>query len=361
MRLLDRYILRGFVQIFWLALATFSGIYLLVEFIDRIDDLLERHAALHQSLWYFFGKLPGILVQVSPLAVLLATFLCLGNLSRRGELTAMRAGGIGLLRISLPLLAAALVIALGLLAVDNYLVPFGSRRSAQAWNELNPHQGAHLGLNNLWLREQNRFIRIRLAEPAQQRLQGITIFDVDADLRPVSRLDAPLARYSVRLGWVAPRATLHRFAAGNPGDSELATERDVKLPIHTTPQDLEKTQIDMASQAGLMELYRHIQRLQKDGFSTRSLQIDLLARLAAPLTCLIMAFIGIPFSLQRGRNSNLALGISVSVAIGVVFHLVNATLLAFGAAGTLPPLVAAWSANLLFLMLGTWMLLSVRQ
>jgi len=360
-RLIDRYILRGFRQVFWLALAAFSGIYLLVEFVERIDDLMEKHAVAQQYAWYFIGKLPGILVQVTPLAVLLATFLCLGGLSRRGELTAMRAGGIGLVRIALPLLAASLVVALGLLLVDNYLVPFGSRKSTQVWRELNPAQGAPLGLDNLWLREQNRFIRIRLAEPEQQRLQGVTIFEVDGSLRPLSRLDAPLAHFSPPLGWVAPQATRHLFHTSERQSETMQTLVAQSLPIQSTPEEFEKTQVDMASQAGLVELYAHIERLQQEGFSTRSLQIDLLARVAAPLTCLIMAFIGIPFSLQRGRNSNLALGVSISVAIGVIFHLVNATLLAFGTAGTLPPWIAAWSANLLFFMLGSWMLLSVRQ
>jgi len=361
LRLLDRYILRSFRQIFGLAMAAFSGIYLLVEFVERVDDLMEKHATGHQYFWYFFSKLPAILVQITPLAVLLATFLCLGGLSRRGELTAMRAGGVGLVRIAQPLLGASLVIALGLLLVDNYLVPFGSHKSTQVWRDLNPGQGAQLGLSNLWLREQDRFIRIRLAEPSQERLQGITIFEVDADMRPVSRLDAPLARYSPALGWVAPQSSQHRFRPQTGGKDELRTLVAQSLPIHTTPEEFEKSQLDMASQAGLLELHAHIERLQKEGFSTRNLQIDLLARLAAPLTCLIMAFIGIPFSLQRGRNSNLALGVSVSVAIGVIFHLVNATLLAFGSAGTLPPWIAAWSANLLFFMLGCWMLLSVRQ
>ena len=87
----------------------------------------------------------------------------------------------------------------------------------------------------------------------------------------------------------------------------------------------------------------------------------LMARLALPTTCLIMAFLGIPFSLQHGRKSNLALGISFSLAIGVVYHLINAMLLAFGYAGVLSPWMSAWSANLIFLMLGLWLLLSVRQ
>jgi lipopolysaccharide export system permease protein len=71
-----------------------------------------------------------------------------------------------------------------------------------------------------------------------------------------------------------------------------------------------------------------------------------------------MGFLGIPFALSKGRKSSPALGIAISIGIGAIFFILQAILLAFGYSGVLPPLVAAWSANLLFLLLGCWLFLS---
>ncbi len=81
------------------------------------------------------------------------------------------------------------------------------------------------------------------------------------------------------------------------------------------------------------------------------------ARLAAPFASLIMAFLGIPFALRKGRDSGLALGIAMSVMIGVAYFILQAISLAFGYSAALPPLLAAWSANLLFFLFGCWLFL----
>lgn len=362
MRILDRYTLSGFFQIFWLALSAFVGIYLLVEFFERVDDFIEHQAVAEQYLWYFSGKLPGIIVQVTPLAVLLAVFLTLGGLSRHGELTAMRAGGVGLVRISFPLLAAGLLVGACTLFLDNYLVPLGARKANYVLGvELNRNQPTSLSFNNVWLREQNRFINIQLVEPDRNLLQGLTIFEVDGELRPLSRLDADQARYSDELGWVAPKARLHIFPETPGGLVELETLFAKSLEISRKPADFRGTKTTKSQELSLTYLHKLIDQMRREGFSTVRFQVDLAARIAAPFTCMVMAFLGIPFSLQRGRKSSLAMGISLSVGIGVVYHLLQASLLAFGYGAVLPPWVAAWAGNLLFSMLGLWMLLSVRQ
>jgi len=362
MRILDRYVLSSYFQIFWLAIAAFSGIYLLVEFIERVDDFISRNATLGQYLGYFLGKLPEILIMVTPLAVLLAVFLALGGLSRHGELTAMRSGGIGLLRIAMPLFGAALATSFCLLLLDNYLVPLGGQQVNQIWNEELKHGPASNDrFNDLWLRENHHFIQIRLAELKPPSLQGISIFEVDEELRPLVRIDAPQAVYTDENGWIAPRATRYTFPAGQTGEADFAVLTNLRLPLEKPPKDFASSFRQQNSEISMIDLAAKIRRFQAEGLKTVSFEVDLMARLAMPATCLIMAFLGIPFSLQRGRKSNLALGISFSVAIGVIYHLINAMLLAFGYAGALSPWIAAWSANLLFFMLGLWLLLSVRQ
>jgi lipopolysaccharide export system permease protein len=85
------------------------------------------------------------------------------------------------------------------------------------------------------------------------------------------------------------------------------------------------------------------------------------SRLSTPFACIIMAFLAIPFALQKSRNVNLSLGISISVLIGISFFIVQSTLIALGYSAILPPILAAWSANIIFFLISIFLLLSTRD
>ncbi len=104
-----------------------------------------------------------------------------------------------------------------------------------------------------------------------------------------------------------------------------------------------------------------IEKLQAEGYNATRYLVDLQARLATPFSCIILALLGIPFALQRGRSAGLAMGITLSVSIGISYFILQAMLQTFGYSGVLPPILAGWSANLLFAMLSLWLLLSVKE
>jgi lipopolysaccharide export system permease protein len=130
--------------------------------------------------------------------------------------------------------------------------------------------------------------------------------------------------------------------------------------LRKTPEDFKMPE-QKNTELGFRELYRISQRLQEEGYDAIRYRVDMHARLATPFAAVIMAFLGIPFALQKGRGSNIALGVAITIAIGAGFHIVNALITAFGYSAVLPPFVAAWSANILFGLFGLWLLLSVRQ
>jgi len=74
-----------------------------------------------------------------------------------------------------------------------------------------------------------------------------------------------------------------------------------------------------------------------------------------------MAFLGIPFSLRSSRSSGIARGVGISLAIGFLYTIINSVILSFGQAGVLPPVVAAWATNFIFLMAGIWLALTVES
>ena len=109
MRILDRYLLKGFFHSLFLSIVCLLGIYMIVEFFEKIDDVVKRGVASIIMLKYLFYSIPKIFFQILPVAFLIAVLLILGLMSRNGELMAIKASGISLYRITSVLLATAFV------------------------------------------------------------------------------------------------------------------------------------------------------------------------------------------------------------------------------------------------------------
>lgn len=360
MTLLTRYLLRAFFRVFLLSLLAFSGIYLLVDFVENVDNFIARHAALSDYLIYFLGKLPQILTQVTPMAILFGVFMTLGGMSRSNELTAMRAGGVSLWRVSLPLLGIALLATGGTFFANEYVVPVTARKVNLVDRAIIKGQPRQLlRRDRVWFREGDQLVNVRLVLPAEKLLYGISIFHIDRDFRLLSRIDAD--RASFRDGhWLFQNLQIRTFDPADERQVSLKREKEEVLPLAKTPADFatpDLRNLDLT----FRQLHHMVESLESEGFAATHYRVDMMARLATPFTCLIMAFLGIPFALQKGRNANLAMGVALSVAVGVSFYLLQAMLIAFGYSAVLPPVVAAWAPNLLFVLIGIWLLLSSRD
>jgi len=356
MRILDRYLHRIFWRMFALTAGAFTGIYLLIEFFERVDDFLEHKAVAAQYLRYFGWKLPVILVDIAPLAILLSVFLTLGSLSRHGELTAMRACGLGLARVSRPLIIAALLLSVGHFYLSDRLVPYGAAETRRVLkHELVGRPELARTQEQVWFREGNAIVFTRLFLPKKGILRDITIYEVDNNFRLKRRIDAPKAVWRENRGWILQEVVVRTFTPDGQPNRELERKR---LPYNLTksPGDFAANQLDNR-ELPFSELLSLSRRLSAEGYDTTRIRVDLHQRVAYSVTCLLMALLGIPFALQRGRGSNLALGVTISVAIGMIYFLLQSAMTAFGYAGTLPPWLAAWSGNILALLLALWMIL----
>ncbi len=360
MNCLDRYILTLFTRIFLLSTAAFAGLYLLVDFFEKVNNFLGNHAALSLYFLYFACKLPLIVTQILPLALLMGVFMTLGGLSRTSELTAMRAGGLSLWRISAPLLFVSVALSFFLLGASEYLIPVSARTMNHIYEvEVKGKPELNLRRENIWFREGKKIIHIRLAQPENGTLDGITIYGLDDDFRFTSRLDAQEAIHQPE-GWLFRRIIERTFMPTTGELMDLRQLAEKEYPLDKSPEDF-LVPDNKNLELGIRELRRLIDKLEIEGYNNTRYRVDFQARLATPFACIILAFLGIPFALQKGRATNFAVGIAISVSIGISYFILQAMLQAFGYSGVLPPAVAAWAANLLFGLLGIWLLLSVRQ
>ncbi|MCK5826764.1 MAG: LPS export ABC transporter permease LptG [Desulfuromusa sp.] len=360
MRILKWLLLKSFIRILLLCTAAFICIYLLIDFFEKIDKFIDHNAVALDYFTYFFNSIPTIFIQILPLAILTTMVLTLGGFSRTNEITAMRACGISLLRIIQPLMSLTLILSLLLLLLNEFIIPWNSKQLNYLLEiKLSKNEQMQLTRNELWYRSKNRIISIAVADPQKQQLQGVTIFTFDDQQRMKKRQDSPFAEFD-KGKWQASTLIEHTFDSVSGELSESNKLNNVALDLNRSPDDF-SVQEDLKNELNYLQLATLVDKLEGEGYDATHQRVDMQNRLAQPLTCLIMGFLGIPFALQRGRNSNIAMGIGLSLGIGVAYFILQSMVTAFGYANALPPLAAAWSANFIFLLLGIWLLLNIKE
>jgi len=355
--ILGRYLVRTHLGMIVTCLGAFVAIYLVVDFLERFGKFSRAGAPLTAILLYFLCKIPEIISQTMPMAVLMGTILAIGTLSKNSEITAMRSSGISLVQIGRPLLATAALISIMLLLQQEFITPAANEKLRYIDQVVvqKKGKGAFFRQNNIWHRDDNLILQAKLFNPETATLSGITVWEVDQSLRPVARLDAATAVPAAG-GWQLQEMTRSVFA--QPGGVTVSGKSTEFVKLDLVAADL-KVVAKSAEDMGFRALLRYCNTISESGYDATRYLTLLHAKISLPFAALIMAFLGIPFALKDNRSGGAGIGIGISIGIGFSYFIINALLLSLGQAGALPPYVAAWAANLLFAGAGLWFTLTV--
>lgn len=360
MKILNRFLLQHFIRILSLCIAAFIGIYLLIDFFEKVDDLIEYKATAWDYFIYLSNNVPFIFVQILPLAILTTMVLTLGGLSRTNEITAMRACGVNLWQIVRPLMTLTLLLSFLLLFLNEFVIPWNTKQLNNLLEvKLKGKQQIQLTRNEIWYRNNNQIINIAVADLQKQQLQGVKVFTFDEQQKITKRQDATIVHFD-NGAWQTTSLTEMIFDSESGNLVETINLKNQILDLDRSPEDFSGRK-NWNNELNYRQLATMAEKLEREGYDATRQKVDMHSRLAAPFTCLIMGFLGVPFALQRGRHSNMALGIGLSLGIGVIYFIIQSLVMAFGYSNAIPPLFAAWSANFIFLLLGIWLLLNVQE
>lgn len=362
--LLDDYVLRSFLTNFALVLAVFALLFLIFTFFELIGDIIRNRTPLVTVGDYLLNLIPYILYNTTPLCSLVAVLTTFGSLQRTSELTAMKATGISLYRVVVPVLVLAGAIAAGLFAFDEFYLPAANRRqeALRAVIKGKPPQ-TFLRPDRKWMSGQMtragdpaRIFYYQFFDADQNRFANLTVFEFDpASFTLRRRIFAASARWDpARAQWVFANGWERSFAGETVSDYKTFAAEDFAA-MHETPAYFKKE--DRPSQEmNFNELSRYIADLRQSGFETMRLRVQLNRKLAYPLVTLVMAVLGIPFAVGMGRRGSLA-GIGAAIALAIAYWVIAGVSEAMGNVNTLPAALAAWTPDLLFGFAGTYLLL----
>jgi LPS export ABC transporter permease LptG len=362
-RILDEYVIREFINLFLLVESAFVLLVLVATFFDLVGDILRNHIRLPIVGAYLVNLTPSMIYQIAPLAVLIATLVTFGVLNRNSEIIAMKATGISLYRLVVPITAIAAALAVSLFFFAQYYLPQANRKqealratikgrpaqtflqSERKWIFGHPHPG-----------EPARIFYYLFFDRDRQEFANISVFEFDPHSFELTRRifagratwDADAGTWQFGNGWVRD---MHGADVTAYREFRQSTFPEIhEAPDYFTIEDIEAQEMNFG------QLDHYIRDLSQSGFDTMRLRVELWHKLAYPLVAVVMVILAIPFALSMGRRGSLT-GIAVAIAVALAYFVVDGLFGALGNVNYMPAAVAAWSSDILFALVGGYLLL----
>jgi lipopolysaccharide export system permease protein len=365
MKILDRYILRQFIVSFAFAVVAFITIFILIDFIEKIDDFIDRKATILAVAEFYLYSMPEIVKLITPMAVLMSALFVTGRMTQQAELTAMKSAGISLYRILLPFLIVTIVITGLSIYFAGWVVPLSAKAKAK-------FEATVLGKSAAYARNKSNLFLQESQQDSTMRLVSIGFYDGDQKIcytvslqdfrneRLVKRIDADkmLWNDSTKL-WRLENAYVRTFNTttllATPVSEKIKFLAKDSLALSFTAAELGENNREL-DEMTIPENKRFIDGQRRAGFEQLDeALVKYYSKFSFPFSSLIVVIIGVTLSSVKKRGG-LALEFGLSLLAGFVYIAFQQTSATLGYTGTIPPLVAAWFANLLFLGVALWLL-----
>ncbi|MDQ6809568.1 MAG: LptF/LptG family permease [Verrucomicrobiota bacterium] len=356
MRLLDRYVIRNFLQAYIYCIIGFISIWLIFDVSDNISTFLEDRVSLRMVGQYYLTQVPQILVILLPVSLLLALLFCLGRMSRTNEIVSMLTAGVSVPRVIAPLVLIGLLTTAASTALNWSLSPHAdyARKTVLEANS----RRKQMGITGQIFRNRtdNRTWFIQQFFPGANDFTTVQVLQQDANDNIVTNYFATRATYHPETkAWELKMLKRVNYdAAGNITKNE-------DLPSLTIT-DWSETPFRLSS-ANFRAEFLSVPELRDYLFFNSDFPPILLApfrthlqyRLALPWGCFIVVLIAAPLGIgysRRGILTSVASAILLVFAMNFLTHL----FLALGEGSRVPALVAAWTPDLLFATIGAGLL-----
>ncbi|PYQ49695.1 MAG: hypothetical protein DMF59_12830 [Acidobacteria bacterium] len=341
--IMDRYILREFLKILALVLISVAVLAIVVDYTQISGDVQANRIAFHTLFAYYRFMLFQIANWTLPISVLVATLITFGLFSKNNEVTAFKSGGISLYRVAMPVVSIAVVMSVFSYLTADYVLPYSNQRVDELRKKIKGQRSvAARDQQKLWFLGKGRYI--------------INFLAYDRNARQLSQVQVfENARWDGQ-GWVFERGWIRSF-----GDHReviyTAMTTPLRLFYRERPEEF-ATEIKAPEQMTFAQLRRYIETIRKSGYAAEELSVKLYEKTSWPFISVVMALIALPFAFRTGKRGALY-GVGIALVVGIIYWMVFAVFTKFGEVGNLPPVLSAWSANVLFAIAAVYLFLNV--
>ncbi|MFH1198988.1 MAG: LptF/LptG family permease [Candidatus Omnitrophota bacterium] len=366
MRILDRYIAKSVISIFFGCLLTFFLLYLVIDTFTNLSNILKQKISLDILLSYYSAYLPLIFVQVSPIASLLSTLYCFAGLNKGNEIIAMRSAGLSIWQIAKFSLLFGVIISIVVFWVNDKFVPQSLITTEKLHaviegqtDRIKEKEGA--AITNLSMYGlKNRLFFVNKFSLATETMEQIVILEHDEKQNITKKMVANKGIYKDGT-WRFYQCITYNFDQSGQVIDEPQYMPEEIMTIPESPQEF-LHQRQRQELMTIAELQDYIWRLSKSGATTviRNLKVDLYQKFTTPLTNIIIILMGIPFAFKMTKRATGLASLGVSIMVGFVYYVMSAIGVALGKGGYLPPLIAVSTSHIIVLSTSIYLIRKLR-
>jgi len=347
--LLDRYLTRRLLPPLLLVLCSTALLYVVVDLSDTIEDMTKTHTSVEVVFAYYANRIPQVFLDVTPMALMISVLILLTVMEQQRELTALKAAGISLYRLTVPVLLVAAVAAGGLWLLGELVVP-KSNREAQRLRDVirgNNTARSYRSSDRQWLlsRDDETLYNFLRYDGQTRTLIRLTMFQIDEDMNLTYHLFTRRARF-IDGHWIADSGWYRRFYPDGTDVFRRITS-PLELNIDEGPTYFGK-EYRRPSEMTVGELGDYISELLDSGYRPANLIVRWHQKFTYPLSAFVMVLLSLPFALSRGgRKVTTMQGVAVALILGIAYFMVVALFGKLGEVEVLPPVIGAWAPAVL--------------
>ena len=356
MRLLDRYVIGNFLQVYFYCIAGFISIWLIFDVSDNISSFIDNHIGLALVARYYGTQIPQVFIILLPVSLLLSLLFALGRMSRANEIVSMLTAGISLPRLLLPLIGMGLLTVAASMALNYSLAPHAELARKTFISEAQSRPGRTIQGQIFRNRTDQRTWFVQNFLQRSNTFNNVQVLQQDANDNIVTNYVAARAVYRPETKtWELENArVVHYDQSGNIVDEQFFPSLKIEH-WSETPFRLGSAN-ERAEFLSLPELREYL-RFNADFPATllAPFRTHLQYRLALPWTCFVVVCIAAPLGIgysRRGVLSSVAAAVFLVFSMNFLVHL----FLALGEGYRVPAWIAAWTPNILFMAIGLYLL-----
>ena len=353
LRRIDRYIMKKFLGTFFFALTLILSISIVFDINENIDKFINSKAPLEAIIFdYYMNFVPYYANLFSPLFIFISVIFFTSKLAENSEIIAMFSTGMSFKRLLVPYFLSAAIIAIGTYVLSSEFIPKGSAVRIDFETKYKNKKKVNYARNIQLVVDTNTIAYMERYE--NYNLTGYRFsLDKFEDNKFVSHLTARRATYDTtqQHKWVVRDYMIREMK----GMKEVITKGEkLDTVIKMEPQDFLITR-DQYETMTSPELKTYIDNQKRRGFANiKEFEVEYYKRIATPFAAFILTLIGASLSSKKvkgGMGMNLGVGLGLSASY-ILFQTISST---FAISGNVPPVVAVWIPNILYLFIAIYL------
>ena len=346
MTIVDKYLTREIFKCLAIVLTVVVGLYVIIEFFNKVDNFMEAGLSIGRLIRYLQLELPQIIVQIAPIAMLLAVLIAFGIMNKNNEIIALKCAGVSVYHLLRPVLTIAIVLSIMIFFLSEVVVPITMSRANKIWlTEVKNKPAVATRQKDIWIKGPRSIYFIQYFNPKSQSISGVILNFFDNDFKLTRRVDANRGLYE-QGKWVF-YDILEQVLDRGSEVYQVRFHNQERIDVDFLPEDLRRA-FKRSEEMNVAELYRYIQEIELEGYDATAFRVDFQARFAYPVLFIIVSIIGIGTAVKRKSRE----GPSVSIVFGAVvvflYWVLHSFCLSLGYGGLLPPIISAWISNIIF-------------